>query len=46
MTATLEELIRLGGKFYSIGDESWCDTAVDSWKFNSALGVYVLQPTL
>jgi hypothetical protein len=27
------ELVAEGGKFYSIGHEQWCDTAIHSYKF-------------
>ena len=40
MTKTLEELIQMGGKFYTICGDSWCDTAIYSWKFNPTDGLY------
>jgi hypothetical protein len=24
--------VALGGRFYRMGEESWCDTALASWK--------------
>ena len=35
---TAVELLAMGGKFYSMGDESWCDTATDSYKLDPAKG--------
>jgi hypothetical protein len=37
----LEDLLAMGGKFYTMGGESWCDTAVDSWKLVPERGGFV-----
>lgn len=34
----VEELIALGGKFYTMGNESWCDTELYSWKLIHRVG--------
>lgn len=31
-THDTESLKRLGGEFYRIGDEEWCDTSIASWR--------------
>ena len=28
----VEELLAMGGRFYTMNGESWCDTALDSWR--------------
>jgi hypothetical protein len=38
---TVTELLAMGGRFYAIGGEAWCDTALDSWKLVPARGGYV-----
>lgn len=37
----VEELVALGGKFYTMGGESWCDLPTESWKFVIEKGGYV-----
>lgn len=39
---TIEELLAMGGKFYKLGEESWCDTTINSWKLVPMKG-YVKQ---
>lgn len=34
----VEELIAIGGKFYQIDGESWCDTPLHSWKLVPGVG--------
>lgn len=41
-TKTLEELVALGGMFYTLNGESWCDTPTDSWRFDPRDGLYHL----
>lgn len=31
-THDTESLKRLGGKFYKIGEDEWCDTLIASWR--------------
>ena len=33
-----EELLAMGGKFYTLSDGSWCDTSVDSWRLVAGVG--------
>ena len=35
---TLEELLALGGRFYEMQGEAWCDTPLDSWKLVPGVG--------
>lgn len=35
-THDTESLKRLGGEFYRMGDEEWCDTAIASWRKEGA----------
>lgn len=35
-----EELIAMGGKFYTIDGESWCDTPLHSWKLVFGVGYF------
>ncbi len=39
---TVEELRAMGGYFYAIGEEAWCDTPTASWKLEPGVG-YVRQ---
>ena len=34
----LDELMRMGGIFYAMNGESWCDTPADSWKLVPGTG--------
>jgi hypothetical protein len=38
-----EELILMGGKFYTVGDESFCDTALATWKLIKDVGYVLLN---
>jgi hypothetical protein len=33
----------MGGRFYTLGKDSWCDTPLDSWKLVPEKGGYVRQ---
>jgi hypothetical protein len=41
--ASTEELIAMGGRFYDLDGESWCDTRLYSWRLNVATGLYERQ---
>ena len=32
MTKTLHQLVQMHGRFYTIGEEVWCETGCDSWR--------------
>jgi hypothetical protein len=34
----VEELLTMGGKFFAIDGESYCDTALHSWKLEPGIG--------
>ncbi len=38
---TVEELVAMGGRFYTIEGVAWCDTALDSWILVPTKGGYV-----
>lgn len=40
---SVEQLVEMGGKFYEMNGEGWCDTALDSWKFVPTFGAYLKQ---
>ena len=44
MIKTWHELFEMGGKFYTIGDESWCDTAIHSWRHEPGIGYVAYEP--
>lgn len=40
LTMTLEQLVQLGGLFYEMAGEYWCDLPTSSYKLNTKTGLY------